>query len=261
MRVQSFLRGANPLGAYLVLVLSALIYKVIVMEKVSLKLLAVLIISFVVLYYTYSRSAWLGVIVSCLLIVAVCLKAGKIRNKKWLLGGTCAMVLLVAIIAGAFNGNNRTLEVILLHTDPFAASVQDSNTVRATLLKEGLMTLKANPLGTGPGTAGPASLHNGDQPALISENYFVQIALEVGLQGVLLFLAINGLVAYYLWRSRADALALILFASLAGITVINMVSHAWTDDTLSLLWWGLAGLALGRVAKVDSKEVVLDAER
>jgi hypothetical protein len=33
-------------------------------------------------------------------------------------------------------------------------------------------------------------------------------------------------------------------ASLIGISVINLVSHAWMDDTLSLLWWGLAGIAL-----------------
>jgi hypothetical protein len=26
-----------------------------------------------------------------------------------------------------------------------------------------------------------------------------------------------------------------------------MLSHAWADDTISLLWWGLAGVAVARL--------------
>ena len=37
---------------------------------------------------------------------------------------------------------------------------------------------------------------------------------------------------------------MILFVSLIGISFINLLSHAWADDTLSLLWFGLAGIAL-----------------
>jgi hypothetical protein len=39
----------------------------------------------------------------------------------------------------------------------------------------------------------------------------------------------------------------ILLASLAGITFVNLLSHAWTDDTLAYLWWGLAGIALAPI--------------
>jgi len=34
-----------------------------------------------------------------------------------------------------------------------------------------------------------------------------------------------------------------------------MVSHAWADDTLAFLWWGLAGIALGKpLAAVKTRE-------
>jgi hypothetical protein len=46
---------------------------------------------------------------------------------------------------------------------------------------------------------------------------------------------------------RRELLSQILFASLIGITFINFLSHAWTDDTLAYLWWGLAGIALAPI--------------
>jgi hypothetical protein len=33
-------------------------------------------------------------------------------------------------------------------------------------------------------------------------------------------------------------------ASLAGLTVLAMLMHLWTDDTIAYLWFGLAGIAL-----------------
>jgi hypothetical protein len=47
-----------------------------------------------------------------------------------------------------------------------------------------------------------------------------------------------------LWYRRSEILARFLLASLAGITFVNLLSHAWADDTLAYLWWGLAGLAI-----------------
>jgi hypothetical protein len=64
---------------------------------------------------------------------------------------------------------------------------------------------------------------------------------------MLIFIAINVLVALELWARKNELLAQILLASLVGITFVNMLSHAWTDDTLSLLWWGLAGIALAPI--------------
>jgi hypothetical protein len=47
---------------------------------------------------------------------------------------------------------------------------------------------------------------------------------------------------------RADPLALGLFASFIGLTVVNLFMHAWTDDTLAYVWWGLAGIAMAPVS-------------
>jgi hypothetical protein len=104
--------------------------------------------------------------------------------------------------------------------------------------------LAHHPLGDGPGTAGPASVYNHGHPARIAENYFIQVGQETGWLGLTLFTLINVGVGYLLWLRRDDPLALSLFASLIGLTLINMLSHAWADDTLAYIWWGLAGIAM-----------------
>jgi O-antigen ligase len=97
------------------------------------------------------------------------------------------------------------------------------------------------------GSAGPASFRNTDGVPKIAENYYLQLGQEVGVLGMALFIAINILVGVELWKLRTQTLSRILLASLVGITFINLVSHAWTDDTISYVWWGLAGIALSPV--------------
>jgi hypothetical protein len=113
-------------------------------------------------------------------------------------------------------------------------------------LKDGAKSIVHEPFGRGPGTAGPASVRN-NHPPRISENYFLQIGQEVGVIGLLLFLAINIEVGLLLYQNKQSMLMRVLLASLIGLTLVNMLSHAWADDTLGLLWWATAGLALSPV--------------
>jgi hypothetical protein len=64
------------------------------------------------------------------------------------------------------------------------------------------------------------------------------------------------MVAAKLWRLRSQPLAVALLVSLVGISFINLVQHAWTDDALALLWWGFAGVALAPQLKPSSKSAI-----
>jgi len=149
--------------------------------------------------------------------------------------------------------NNDHVQNAFFHTDEHSRSADSSNQDRASALKGGLRDIVHEPFGRGPGTAGPASTRN-NQGGRIAENYYLQIGQEVGLIGLTVFVAINILVARALWQNRRDILACVLLASLAGLTLVNTLSHAWADDTLSLLWWGLAGMALGSVILKTNNE-------
>jgi O-antigen ligase len=104
----------------------------------------------------------------------------------------------------------------------------------------------SHPQGGGVGTAGPADFYN-PGIARIAENYFLQIGQEAGIIGMALFIAICLFVGGLLYKLRAEPLAMALFVSLIGITFVNLLSHAWTDDTLAYIWWGLAGVALAPI--------------
>lgn len=238
LRAMSTLRGANPLGAYLVLALSllaALTYKGRRWWQGVLLAggLAVLLLSF-------SRSAWIGMLVSFAALSWSLLKTPRARKLAY--GG----VLVLAVFAGLLTAalwHNTTFQDAVFHTNDHSRVRVSSNQNHVSAFKDGASDLLHEPFGRGPGTAGPASVYN-DHPARIAENYFLQLGQEVGWIGLLLFTAINLVIARALWRRRNQALARGLLAGLVGITFINLLSHAWTDDTLAYLWWGLAGLVI-----------------
>jgi hypothetical protein len=251
-RIQSTLRGANPLGAYLVLVIPALLLG---LGKYRLVRLAGLAAAAIVLFHTYSRSAWIGTVGA--LSSLEFWKSGLSRKTKQVLLVLAGILTLAGAGAYALR-SNPVAQDTLLHTSSDSVSVS-SNAQRAAAIKSGLGDVISQPLGRGPGTAGPASFRNNGYIPRISENYFLQIGQEVGIVGMLVFISINALVAQRLWLKRDELLAQILLASLVGITLINLVSHAWTDDTLALLWWGLAGICLAPLTRAAKASRTKDA--
>jgi O-antigen ligase len=236
VRVQSTLRGANPLGAYLVLIIPAVV-AVFRRRLAACALYAVA--AGAALYYSYSRSAWIGTAMAVGIIVWLLLH----RLPRWALGGLVALVILAG---GGIYGlrDNQSVQDIFFHTSKSSVSASSSNFVRDSAIKDALQEVRHQPLGNGTGTAGPASFRN-NHPSRIAEDYYLQVAQEVGVLGLAIFVAIVGLAAWQLWLLRQELLPKILLASLVGISFVNLVSHAWADDTLSLLWWGLAGVAMG----------------
>ena len=52
-----------------------------------------------------------------------------------------------------------------------------------------------------------------------------------------------------LWQRRVGALALGTFAAGCGLAVIGLLLPVWTDDTTSIVWWGLAAVAIATEVK------------
>ncbi len=243
VRAQSTLRGANPLGAYLVIVISAFAVVGFAKRKLWAKILLSLgfVGSLALLGYTYSRSAYLGALVALVALVWWAIQSARLKRWAMLAG---VAILLLGVSSFLLLRHNDRFENTFFHTDQRSQSAESSNQARSSALEDGLRDVLHEPLGEGPGTAGLASAHNTGHSARIAENYYLQIGQESGWLGLALFAAINASVASGLWRRRADPLARMLLGSLLGITLINMLSHAWTDDTLAILWWSLAGAAL-----------------
>lgn len=249
VRIASTLRGANPLGAYMLIPIS-IITVLIIKGKRSWPVIALLAGSLLTLFFSFSRSAWIGAVIA-LTVIAIHYLDKKYLRPALLAGAGLLLLILIGVTTMAWHRTEK-LENIFLHTQANSAIKSTSDQGHITALKSGIKDMIHQPLGRGPGSAGPASVYNSNHPR-IAENYYIQIGQETGWIGLVLFLLINVGTGYILWLRRNNKLALVLVASLIGISFINLFSHAWTDDTLAYIWWGLAGMAMVPI-KADETE-------
>ena len=244
IRINSTLRGPNPLGAYAAIVLAlvaalwALRFKALSRRwRVGTGLLAGA--SLVALLASYSRAAALGAI-GALLLVALAVYGRKISRAVWVGTGLVALVTL-----GTFYmlKDTQFVSQVVLHQDPIDGSEVSSNDEHAESLTDGVARMLRQPLGGGVGSTGSASLLS-DEP-LIIENQLLYTAHEAGWVGLVLLVYIQATLLVLLWARRSYWLALGVFASGIGLSVIGLVLPVWTDDTVAIIWWGLAAVALG----------------
>lgn len=244
VRINSWLRGPNSLGAYAVIVLAIVAaYRLIGRYKTTQKTLligALLSVGGLVsLWFSYSRSALVAGIVAVGLVIILAI-GHKIPRWLWV---TASVVILVAGIGLYVARDSSFVANVILHDNPGTGAVVTSNEGHADSLQDGVRRMVQQPLGAGIGSTGSASLLS-DKP-LIIENQYLFVAHEVGWLGLGLFLVIFWKILVGLWQRRKDWLALGVLASGIGIALMALLLPIWVDDTVAIIWWGLAGLALG----------------
>jgi hypothetical protein len=252
-RIMSTLREPNALGAYLIvpITLTVLLWAKAAQRKHKLALIALFALYSVALLWTFSRSAWMGVVIAAVLALSWNYRVTLVRfaRRFWFVG------LLAVIILGGLAYTQRNTSFVqgyISHTSNDKDI--DSNQYHYLFVKQGIEGIVHQPLGHGPGTAGLASIQNPNGGQL-TENYYVQIGYEVGVLGLAIFVALNGLVYVLLWRNRSNVLATALLSSFWGYVLINMLLHSWSNETVACQWWLLAGMvaAMPASAKTASK--------
>lgn len=256
IRVMSTLREPNAFGAYLIVPVTALLALWFRTKNSNKRLVlgGALGLHLLALFLTFSRSAWLGAAAALGLVVWWQLNERKpqLARRFLLISGVLAASI---IITGWSIRNTHFFQQYIIHSNPTEEVADlDSNDYHNLLLKQGLEGVRAEPLGHGPGTAGLVSIQNpgGGQ---LTENYYVQIAYEVGVIGALLFVAFNGWVYVLIrGRGRPDMVAVILCASFWGYVITNMLLHTWSNEAVAAQWWVLAGMALGLIPVIDKRQ-------
>ena len=252
LRIMSTLRGPNPLGAYLILpgivLFGMTVYLLRRYRKTKLRqdlyLLLFTVSSslclLIVLYGSQSRSAWIGFAVS----VGVFVLMSAPHKIQKLLVALGVLGLFFTSVGVYHYRHTSFVENVILHDNPNRGPSETSNSGHSQALKQAFNDIKARPLvGCAPGCAGPASFYDPDG-AHIAEDYFLQVAQEVGLVGLALFTAINVLITRELYKQKKDPVALILFSTLVGLSIANLLLHVWADDTIAYVWWGALGVVL-----------------
>jgi len=237
VRAQATLRGPNPLGTYLILPFLIWWYAFLTRRRTPWAALGC-VITGVAIVLSQSRAAWLGAALAAGLLA---LYVMRLSRKELLVG-----LSLLAIVGGVgviTFSRTELYRQLVLHDVVSDTTAQDSNAGHIKGTTEALRSIVRDPLGAGPGSAGPASALDGG--GRIAENYFLQVMQEVGIVGGLLLLAAHLQIGILLWQRRQNSLALILGTAFAGLVLTNFLLHTWADEAVAMTWWTAAGALLG----------------
>jgi hypothetical protein len=244
IRINSTLRGPNPLGAYAGIVIALLLTfwlraKRATFNRPAFPAAILFVGSLVAVWVSYSRSALIGAAIAVVIILASTLWQ-QMSRRVWII----ASITIIAVIGGLLvAGSSGFVSNVFLHENPLGGSSTNSNQGHISSLSDGILRLALQPFGAGVGSTGSASLAT-DAP-LIIENQYLFTAHEAGWLGLLFYLLIFIGILSRLWQRRSDWLALGVFASGIGLAVIGLLLPVWADDTVSIIWWGLAAIVIG----------------
>ncbi len=241
VRAFATLGGPNQLGTYLILPATLALAALIKTKKwVFLPTLLILATG---IGLSFSRSSWLGA-ATALIVAALISLSSKLR--LLVLGGLIIVGVLGAsiVVPGLSNSKNVILQNLFLHGQFYQEkTIGPPDVRRSDALVHGFVLTQQQPWGHGLGTAGPASYHNDTQ--LIVENWYLQIAYELGLAGLLAYLVFFTSLIIGFMRQKSSSLQVGLVAGLIGILVASLFLHSLADSTLALISFIVFGLYKG----------------
>ncbi|HTE22538.1 MAG TPA: O-antigen ligase family protein [Candidatus Limnocylindria bacterium] len=242
-RIFATFRDPNSFGAYLIIPILLLV-QLIQKQKNKVLLCGLLVLHLIVLYLSFSRGAWLGLAVGLGMVLVMSHRQKTVHILKWYWPVLAVGLLVLYFAAYSVRGTQSFRSIVLKADDKNAAAALDSDEYHLRFIKEGVQGVVDKPLGHGPGTAGIVSIRNrGNQQ--LTENYYVQIAYEVGVVGLAVFVAIWLFVIRRLVTQVLSPLTITLLGAAAAYAVMCLVMHLWTNEAVAFGWWGLAGLAVG----------------
>lgn len=265
-RIQSFMSGPNHFGVWLLLPIAATFQMLMKSFRERRRMDAALYVSGCVfllaaLFFTYSRSAWIGAGVIVLAVSAVPLWHIVWRRvHRWI------ALLISGIALGVF-----VLGGIVLSPQIFLRTQSLRGHVEKPLAA--IQTIRAHPFGLGLGTAGPASNRLSDTCVFVSagadiawaesrtdlcvfvgdvqklpvgrtcncpvltENWYLQWGVEMGGIGLLVsVMLVFFVLSRASWREHHGSW---IFLSFIGVSVAALFLHAWEDAAVALTVWVL----------------------
>ncbi|OGJ69929.1 hypothetical protein A3H90_00895 [Candidatus Peribacteria bacterium RIFCSPLOWO2_02_FULL_55_36] len=257
-RIQSTFSGPNQLGMWLLVPWSVLVVFLLrelerIRSKEFLLLISYFLLLLLSLSFTFSRAAWMGAAV----IVFVLLTTHYKLLTRWKLLGYWVTGLLCVGLIG-----------VIAFPEIFLREVSTSGHWRRPV--EAIRVIAAHPFGLGLGSAGPAQNRLSDscvflaegadtswaknhpnlcvfsgavqvQPTgrvcrcpFLPENWYLQVGVELGVIGLVLYLLLVGVTSYWLLVTRPLSPWFLVFV---GISTAALFLHTWEDSAVSYTMW------------------------
>ncbi|MDQ5944057.1 MAG: hypothetical protein QG658_123 [Patescibacteria group bacterium] len=238
----STLGGPNQLGTYLIVPFAVALAAAVKARSRKSRLVASLLVTLFVTaaITTFSRSALIGfgVATAVVVLLAVPKKYRLLTVLVFLASAAVAALVMWGVLT---NDNSTILDRFLVRGELTPSGVLGGDEGHIAAIVKGYATISMFPGGLGFGTAGPASFY-AVRP-LLTENWYLQIAIEIGLIGLALMLL---LLAHIVRRVRQhgihDPIRIGYAAAVLGIMVSALFLHSLADSTLAILLFGMGGL-------------------
>ncbi|MBI5156191.1 hypothetical protein HZA45_02855 [Candidatus Peregrinibacteria bacterium] len=262
-RIQSTFSGPNQFGLWLLIPWAIAMIAVVRTRCTNYRYLISALLIAAALLLTFSRAAWIGAFI---IFIAT---PGQLPPKTF-------MKIIVPLIAACGVGFVMLLQS---NSDIFLRLGSDRGHFERPL--QAIQMMRDFPLGKGLGTAGPATnrthdacvfLETGDDPSwaksnpdlcvftgktqvqpagktcncpVLPENWYLQIGVELGIAGFLLYLIFIGFVARWLVsRFSFSPLHKFLTLTFLGLSVAALFLHAWEDAAVAYSVWILMAIVM-----------------
>lgn len=239
-RMQAGFRSPNALGVYLLIPIGLLLFdQVRLLKRNKYLILGFLVVG---VLWSFSRASWIGLLIILGWYIFFN-KDSLLKNSKtvyWLITG---VVCLCVLMVGAYlNPSGRSL---LFHQTE--GQVNGSTMSRLRHYQEGVTSLINTPLGHGHGYASPAGRlnHSNSGGYVVTENSYLQLGLEIGVIGLLLFLAFLLTTWQDIGLCKNHKLKFASWAIFSALLIIGLLVPIWTEESVSLAWWALISIMLG----------------
>jgi hypothetical protein len=246
-RVGSVLVNPLILGFYLLLPFAFAIERT-VRDGLRSMAGAVVLLTGAAIIFTQTRAAVIGALVIAMLAVRP--GAGKTTSRRleygFLLSILIALALPVAVVSGLAERSTSAV-----------AGQEESATDHWEAQVNGFRGLAENPLGLGLGTSAGVGLRFSEVGAFVTENYYLQIGIELGIVGMLLFIALTLVLIKRLNHAvkRVPDMALgAMRGAVIGLAIGAVLLHTWNDFPVAWVAWALAGAVLGNAERVMRDE-------
>jgi hypothetical protein len=187
---------------------------------------------------TLTRSAWFALVsmLAAMTLATRRLGAAVLIILELLIGALVIVTvlrILPQLLSLMFSSNEGSLKA---HVDALQSS---------------LRIIQQNPFGLGLGTAGPVSQKFSLAEGITNESWYFQLATEIGVAGMLLWLALLlafGILAFRRFGQVRDpwlkALCLTMGGATVGFAQVSVTLHAWSGLATSIIFWLLAGIVV-----------------
>jgi len=210
----SLIGGPNQLAAYL---LPAFFISLISLNNSFKKWRWIIIIIIgAAIVFTFSRSAWIGLVVGLILFFIL----HKEKLVRWI--GLASFVLVAVATLLTYQFGSAKIQSIFTHGA--------SQTGHAIALEQSIREIKARVsnlpvlfLGSGLGTAGPASIKYSD--GIVSESWYLEVILELGFVGLFVWL----MYFFFILKKTVNT-DRGLFLGFVSIAVASLFLHTLSDN-------------------------------